>query len=149
MSKKRCITPATVVCTQKHNTRKSTWVPKNVRDLVLEGVDIAAGFSTAEDDFTGPNAAIRHGEIEPDGSGVTVPYKATLKFLPKAAFRRAWKNVRGAVLKGLDLLDLSFNFSDTFTGPDTVIREMDYELEDGTLLPVVWHIKFGRPRLTA
>lgn len=139
----------TSVCTQQHNNCKSNWVPTNVRDLVLDGVNIAAGFFTAEDDFTGPNTAIRRGEIEPDGSGVTVPYQADLKFVPTSAFRREWKNVRNAVLKGLDLLALSFDFSDTFTGPNTVIREMDYELEDGTLLPVVWHIKFGRPLLTS
>jgi hypothetical protein len=140
---------STPVCTQQQNNRKSKWVPANVRDLVLDGVNIAAGFFTAEDDFTGPNTAIRRGEIEPDGSDVTVPYEATLKFLPMRSFSREWKNVRGAVLKGLDLTALSFSFSDKFTGRHTVVRDMDYEFEDGTVLPVVWHIKFGRPRLTA
>jgi hypothetical protein len=143
----------TVVRTQKHHNssskRSAKSVPTNVRDLVLDGADIAAGFFTEEDDFTGPNTATRHGEIEPDGTDVTVTYEAALQFLPTPPFRREWKNVRNAVLKGLDLAALSFAVQDKFTGPHTVIREMDYELEDGTLLPVVWHIKFGRPRLTA
>jgi hypothetical protein len=154
MHKHQATTPVrTVVRTRKqHNSssqRSAKSVPTNVRDLVLDGADIAAGFFTEEDDFTGPNTTTRHGEIEPDGSDVTVPYEAALQFLPTPAFRREWKNVRNAVLKGLDFAALSFAVQDKFTGPHTVIREMDYKLEDGTLLPVVWHIKFGRPRLTA
>jgi hypothetical protein len=139
----------TSVSTQQQNNRKSTWVPTNVRDLVLDGVNIAAGFFTDEDDFTGPNTAIRRGEIAPDGSDVTVSYEAALRFLPTPAFRREWKNVRNAVLKGLDLAALSFDVSDKFTRPHSVIRDIDYVLEDGTVLPVVCHIKFGRPFLTS
>jgi hypothetical protein len=166
MTKQRFTTPvSTVVGTQKRNSSSSihepsvdlrknqskqsaTWVPANARDLVLDEADIAAGFTTAEDEFVGPNTLIRRGQVEPDRSHAVVPFKAVLRFRPTATFRRAWKNVRAAVLHGLDLRELSYALTDRFTGPHTVIREMDYELEDGTVLPVVWHIKFGRPFLT-
>lgn len=167
MTKQRFTTPvSTVVGTQKKNSSSSIHepsvdlrnkqskqsaksVPTNVRDLVLDGIDVAGGSLSQEDEFTGPNTAIRRGEIQPDASRFVVPYKAILQFNPTAAFRRAWKNVRGAVLNGLDLAELSYALHDRFTGPNTVIRTMDYELEGGNILSLVWRIKFGRPLLTS
>lgn len=56
------------------------WVPKNVREVVLQGFDLHAGFFTAADSFTGPNAIVRRGEVQPDGSQIKIPYTARITF---------------------------------------------------------------------
>ena len=65
-------------------TSLKKWIPRNVREAVLKGCALQAGFSTAGDDFTGPNTLTRCGEIEPDieshEAHFVIPYIARIKF---------------------------------------------------------------------
>jgi len=56
------------------------WVPKNVREIVLKGFDLAEGFSIYDEDFTGANAVVRRGTFEPDGADLEIPFTASIKF---------------------------------------------------------------------
>src|SRR5271170_3541851 len=56
-----------------------TGVPSNVREAVLQGADIMAGFTTAEDRFTGPNTVVRHGQIESE-DGLVISFIAKIEF---------------------------------------------------------------------
>lgn len=55
-----------------------TCIPKNVREVVLQGFDLCEGFCTFDDSFIGPNALVRRGEFEPDGAGFEIPFTASI-----------------------------------------------------------------------
>jgi hypothetical protein len=57
-----------------------TYIPKNVREVVLQGFDLCEGFSTFDDNFVGPNILIRRGEFEPDGADFEIPFTASITF---------------------------------------------------------------------
>jgi hypothetical protein len=122
--------------------------PKNVREAVLQGGDIMGEFFSAEDRFTGPNMVVRHGERE-IGEGLRRPFVEKIRFRPDDKGRKAFGNVRNAVLAGFDLLAASFVAEDKFTGPNAVIRRGDMEFDRGVDIPFTSNIEFGRPCLTA
>lgn len=57
-----------------------TRVPGNARDAALQGANFLEGFATLEDCWTGPNSAIRTGEVEPDGADIVVPFTAKITY---------------------------------------------------------------------
>jgi hypothetical protein len=61
-------------------TSARTSVPRNARDVVLQGFDLHAGSFTATDNFTGPNTIVQRGELQPDGAQVRIPYTARITF---------------------------------------------------------------------
>ena len=61
-------------------TSKRQWQPKNVRDVVLKGFNLAEGFSTYEEEFTGANTVLHRGIFEPDGADLEVPFVAKISY---------------------------------------------------------------------
>jgi hypothetical protein len=59
---------------------KNNWVPKNVRDVVLKGFNLAEGFSTYEEEFAGADSVLRRGTFEPDGTDLEIPFVAKISF---------------------------------------------------------------------
>jgi hypothetical protein len=59
-------------------------IPRNAREAVLQGADLLAGSFTATDDFAGPHAIVRRGEVQPDvehgEARFAIPYVATIRF---------------------------------------------------------------------
>jgi hypothetical protein len=55
-------------------------IPRNVREVVLQGFDLHAGCFTATDSFTGPHTIVRRGEVQPDGADFEIPFTASIKF---------------------------------------------------------------------
>jgi hypothetical protein len=82
MAIRKCSTSVQRVLTvsRRISQAKSANIPRNVREIVLQGFDLQEGFSTDEDTFTGPNTIERRGEFEPDGSHITIPYTASIRF---------------------------------------------------------------------
>jgi hypothetical protein len=62
----------------KKNTKQ--WVPKNVRDMVLKGFDLAEGFCIYEEDFASANTVERRGTFEPDGTDLEISFVAKIAF---------------------------------------------------------------------
>jgi hypothetical protein len=123
--------------------------PKDAREVVLQGGDINAGCVDVENHFTGPNTVVRRGES--DLGNVVLPFVEKVTFRPDAKFKKVLVNVRGAVRLGFTLFSGFSAIRDEFTGPHTVIRHGEWELEaaGGIEIPFTSTIKFGRPRLTA
>jgi len=128
--------------------------PKNVREVVLQGGNLMSGFVTTQEHFTGPNTVVRRGQRELDGWGdgwLVLPFVETVKFCPDARGRKVIGDVRNAALLGFGLFDGFSAADDEFTGPHTVIRRGEWELDvdKGIEIPFTASIKFGRPRITA
>jgi hypothetical protein len=125
--------------------------PKNVREFMLqEKIELMEGFITTNNHFTGPNTVVRRGEWE--NVGMVIPFVEKIKFRPDAKGRNVFVNVRNAVNHlDFDLFAGWGGAEDEFTGPDTVIRRGEWEIEigEGIEIPFVATIKFGRPRLSA
>jgi hypothetical protein len=62
----------------KKNTKQ--WLPKNVRDMVLKGFDLAEGFCIYEEDFAGASIVLRRGTFEPDGTDLEIPFVAKISY---------------------------------------------------------------------
>jgi hypothetical protein len=54
--------------------------PKNAREIALAGCNLSEGFSFYEETFIGAHTVERRGEFEPDGSQLTIPFTARIKF---------------------------------------------------------------------
>jgi hypothetical protein len=82
---------------------------------------------------------------------VVLPFVEKVTFRPDAKTKKVLVNVRSAVQLNFTLFSGFSAWQDEFTGPHTVIRRGEWELEaaGGIEIPFTSTIKFGRPRLTA
>jgi hypothetical protein len=127
--------------------------PKNVREFMLQERELdqlMEGSVTTDNQFTGPNMVVRRGEWE--NVGMVIPFVEKIKFRPDAKGREVFVSVRNAVTNlDFDLFAGWSDAEDEFTGPNTVHRRGEWEIEigEGIEIPFTSNIKFGRPRLTA
>jgi hypothetical protein len=59
---------------------KKNWVPKNAREVVLKGFNLAEGFSIYEEEFTGASTVLHRGTFEPDGTDLEIPFIAKISY---------------------------------------------------------------------